>query len=323
MKKRFYIKTAFISVLGVALLSSCLKDPRYLNFAGSPPLVELPGAANVSGTAGYFEVVGLAANATAPTPFNVPVNLAAPKPLGSNLTVKLSVNQAALTAYNTANSTSYVLLPSEDYTSTLSVTIPAGQNLVNLVVNVITSKVDPTVDYVLPLTITDGGGQQISNYNTILYDIKVKNQYDDSYTATGYVFHPSVARAINATYAVTTQGANTCQAPVGDLGGSNSFYFNFDVNGSTVSNWVAAGATPPAPASGFMTLDNPGNIDYSASVNGGPPPSYPGGATYNSTIYNNTYDANKRTFWLHYGYATGGNGQSTFTRQFYEELVAQ
>ncbi|HEY4194075.1 MAG TPA: DUF1735 domain-containing protein, partial [Mucilaginibacter sp.] len=122
---------------------------------------------------------------TTATPYNVPVNIAAPNPLKTAVTVKLSVDQAALTAYNTANGTSYTLLPAADYSSTLSVTIPAGQNLGNVVINLNTTQIDPSQSYVLPLTITDGGGQQISNYKTILFNFAVKNIYDGEYTVTG------------------------------------------------------------------------------------------------------------------------------------------
>jgi len=317
MKKILNIRTA-LSLMSIALLSSCLKDSPYtVDFTKTKPLVELPGAANVSGSAGLFEIVGVLAKASGASPFNVPVNLAAPQPLSSALTVKLSVNAAALTAYNSANSTSYVLLPAADYSSTLSVTIPAGQNLANLVVNINTSLVDPTQQYALPLTITDGGGQQISNYNTVIFGIVVKNAYDDNYTATGYVFHPSAPRALNAVYPITTVNAVTSQCQVGDLGGD---YFNFDTNGSAVSNWQAQGGTPPAPASGFMTLDNPGGVAYAPASGGG---GLPGGATYNVTTYPNTYTAGTKTFLFHYGYGTGSSSQVGFTRQFYEKMVGQ
>jgi len=324
MKKRFYIKTAFLSLTFMALLSSCLKDSKYyINFAASKPLVELPGSTGIGPLGGPFQTFAFAISST-PTPLDVAVNLAAPKPLGSPLTVKLSVNPDTLTKYNAANSTNYTLLPAADYSSTLTVTIPAGQNLVALVVNINTSLIDPSQQYVLPLTITSGGGQQISNYNTILYNIQVKNAYDDNYTATGYVFHPSVPRAINATYAVTTQGAIRCQAPVADLGADGDF-FDFDVQPavagtSVINNWAPAGNTDPLPESGFMTLDNPGGVTYAPATGGG---GLPGGATYNSTIYNNTYNVSTKTFWMHFGYGSGASSQAGYTRQFYMELVAQ
>jgi len=205
MKKKFYIKTALLSLMSMALLSSCLKDnAHFVNFAGSKPLVELPAATGVAGT-GEFQAVAFSITST-PTPLDLLVNVAAPKPLTTALNVKLIVDQAALSAYNAANiaaykadsasavasgsalpsyPTIYTLLPTADYSTTLAVTIPANQNSANLVININTSLIDPTQAYALPLTISDGGGQQISNYKTVIYNVQVKNAYDGEYTVTG------------------------------------------------------------------------------------------------------------------------------------------
>jgi hypothetical protein len=320
MKKRFYIKTA-LSLMAMALISSCLKNSKYaVDFQDAKPLVELPSAAYL----GTFQVVGVTAKASGASPFNVPVNLAAPKPLGSALTVKLSVNQAALTAYNTANGTTYTLLPAADYSSTLSATIPAGQNLAEMVVNINTSLVDPAASYVLPLTITDGGGQQISNYNTVLLEITVKNAFDDNYTETGYKFHttPTASHPFTGnTVAVSTVTAVTSQTVLGDLGG-NGYFFNFDTNGSTVSNWVipAGSVAPTPPSSGFMTADfaHPGGATF-VTTDG----SQPGTAPYVSSTYNNTYTAASKTYFMHYGYGVGTSAQTDYSRVFYIKLVGQ
>ncbi|RWY52477.1 BT_3987 domain-containing protein [Mucilaginibacter gilvus] len=193
MKKTFYIKTAFVALFALAGLSSCLKDDsHYVDFAGATPLVELPSAANVGGSGGLFQALALDISAT-PVSVSLAVNLAAPKTLGSDLAVKLSVDPAALTAYNTANGTSYQLLPASYYTSTLSATIKAGTNLSAFVINVNSALIDPAnTNYVLPLTITDGGGQQISNYKTVLYNVQVKNKYDGDYKTTGTRVHPTL-----------------------------------------------------------------------------------------------------------------------------------
>jgi hypothetical protein len=314
MKKKLYMKAA-LSLMAIALLSSCLKRGEYsVDFTKDTQLVELPGAANVSGTAGPFEVVGITASATGPSPFPVAVNLAAPNPLSKSITVTLSENAAALTAYNNANMTSYTLLPAADFNSTaLSVTIPAGQNLENLTIEVNTSALDPTMTYVLPLTITNGDGIQISNYNTILYQLVVKNAYDDNYTESGYKFHPSAgaSHALTGTIPVTTVTATTSQTAVGDLGGSG-YFFNFDVSSSnTLVNFVAVGSTPTTAA--FLTTDNPTGTVYPTTDG-----TSPGKAPYVQATYNNFYDPAKKTFWMHYGYP-GANGE----RNFYAELVAQ
>jgi len=217
MKKTFYIKTAFLSLMGMALLSSCLKDSRYVNFAGSKPLIELPAAANVGGGGGTFEVEAFAIKST-PQTFKIAVNIAAPNPLSSPLTVKLGLDTAAITAYNTANGLSaadgdaYTLLPSADYSSNLTVTIPAGQNLGYVTVSVNSSLIDPTQLYILPIKIVNGGGQQISNYDEILYNVQAKNSFDGVYTVTGTMNdteNPTLTGYYPATVQLQTTGANS------------------------------------------------------------------------------------------------------------------
>ncbi|SDQ00902.1 protein of unknown function [Mucilaginibacter sp. OK268] len=211
MKTKLYIKTAFVALVSIAGLSSCLKDNQhYVDFAAAKPLVELPAATGVGANGGLFEAVALDISDT-PIPINLMVNVAAPKPLSTPLTVKISVDQAALTKYNADNSTSYVLLPADYYTSTFTTTIPANQNSSNIVINIKSSLISPTnTSYVLPLTITDGGGQQISNYKTVLYNVQVKNKYDGTYTASGSRIHPTAGTfTFNYDVAMGTAGATS------------------------------------------------------------------------------------------------------------------
>jgi hypothetical protein len=178
------------------------------------------------------------------------------------------VDQAALTAYNAANGTSYILLPAADYTSTLTATIPANQNEANVVVNINTSLIDPSQSYVLPLTITDGGGQQISNYKTILYNVQVKNQYDGTYLASGTRIHPTLGPfPFSYTVAMNTTGANSIDgSALADLKADLKLTVNAD-NSVTVSS----SAQP-------TTQDSPGLV--------------------------NKYDPSTKTFTLSYFYNT-------------------
>lgn len=236
MKKILSIKTGFLSLAAMAVLSSCLKDnSHYVDFAGAKPLVELPAATGVGPGGGFVTPIALPIQSAAQN-INLVVNLAAPKPLTSALTVKLEIDANALTAYNTANiaqfksdstaaaaagnpiptaPTIYTLMPTNFYTlSGLSVTIPANQNSANLVISVITQNFDLTKNYVIPFTIIDGGGQQISNYKTVFYFVQPKNQYDGKYAVKGYV-HRDADLALGGpiksgvTYTLTTTGANS------------------------------------------------------------------------------------------------------------------
>ena len=131
-----------------------------------------------------------------------------------------------------------------------------------------------------------------------------------------YFFHPTLPR-YNSGIGTHLRiiDSNTYQLEVGDLGISSGYSFQFQVDANyKLVNWVAIGSTPAAPASGFMTLDNPGKIAYPISP-------LPGQWPFNSTLYNNTYDPLTHTFYLHYGYGTGSSSQAGYTRQIYEKCT--
>jgi len=132
-----------------------------------------------------------------------------------------------------------------------------------------------------------------------------------NYTATGYFYHPSAPRYINQQITITKIKSNTYQMDIGDLGVSGySFQFDIDANNKLV-NWVAVGSAPPAPASNFMTADNPGNFSF-----------YPGSVPgFLHNTYNNRYDPATRTFYMHYGYQPGATSQNQFQRMIYEKLT--
>jgi hypothetical protein len=321
MKTKLYIKLALAALVTVTGFSSCLKDDKhYVDFAGATPLVELPSAANVGGKGGLLQSAGLDISAT-PVPINLMVNLASPHTLSSDLTVKVSLDPAALAKYNTDNGTDFIALPPAYYTSTYTAVIPANKNQAYVVINVKSNLIDPAItNYALPLTITDGGGQQISNYKTVIFNVQAKNPYDANYTETGYKFHPTATVSHDfksVTVAVSTVNGTTSNTAVGDLGGSG-YTFNFDVVNGKLTNWVvpAGSATPAPPASGFYTSDNPGGISYPTTDG-----TAPGKAPYVQTTYNNTYDAANKTFYMHYGYGSGAGDPSGWSRNFYIKLV--
>ena len=142
--------------------------------------------------------------------------------------------------------------------------------------------------------------------------LKAQNLAGD-YNVSGYFFHPSAPRAIGSVKTITQVSANTYQVNIlGDLPG---FGFQFTVDGSNhLINWVATGSTAPAPASGFMTADNPGGFTY-------PGPPYPGTDPWLQTTYNNTYNPATHTFYMHYGYNTVATNQNGYDRQIYEQYV--
>ncbi|MES3016650.1 MAG: DUF1735 domain-containing protein [Bacteroidota bacterium] len=168
------IATVFLAVCALGL-SSCLKENEdtYTDFTKVGTTVELPLAALNQET--NVKVVTKAYTASAAgSELEVFVNIASPKTLSSNLTVTLGVNPAALTALN-ASGGGYILLPTTGYTaSNMTVTIPAGQRVGSVKIKLNTSAISKTEKkYILPISITDAGGQPISLYNTVSYNVQV------------------------------------------------------------------------------------------------------------------------------------------------------
>ncbi len=309
--------------VGVMLLmgsfSSCLKNGKYYtDFSSVSASVDLPLAATNNNNPVPFAYDATAASPSIP----VVVNLASPAPLGSSTTATLAVDATWLSDYNTANGTSYVLMPADAYTvSSWDVTIPAGKRVDSMVVHFDFNKLDLTQSYVLPVTISQAS-QPIEQWNHLMLNIQVKNQFDADYTCTGFVFHPSAPRADNATYHISTAGPYTCTVPFGDLGGGG-YLFNTTVAGTSgtvaLTSYAVAGGSAAPASSGFMTADNPGNIDYSAAL-----PQVAGQSPWLSSTYNNTYNYSTKTFWVHVGYVGGGAAgtpQTAYSRQFYLKFV--
>lgn len=211
MKKRsYFIIATFISAVALSIsLSSCLKDPRYVDFAKVGTLVELPLAAFNGNNTLVAEALPIQDAAQI---FPVVINVAAPKPLSSPLKVTLKLDVDSLARYNqklvaqfTADSLAYEndttgtvpkngplvqygLPPADAFNiPNLSVTVPANQHTVNLPVTVITSKLSLTSHYIIPLTIVDASGQKISNYRSLLYNVQPKNQWDGVYALSGFM----------------------------------------------------------------------------------------------------------------------------------------
>jgi len=233
------------------------------------------------------------------------------KPLDQAVTVTFQKDATIIDAYNKAFGTNYVELAAAAYKLPgLTVTIPAGTQEVKVPVEIFADKIDLSKNNMIAFRIADAGGQPVaSNFRQIVIPVLVKNSFEASYKVTGYFFHPSAPRGINASKYMATVSATRFEGQVGDLGG---WGFQFDVSGTTVNNWSAAGATPPSPQSGFMAVDNPGNITFPVPL-----------GNFTHANYPNTYDAGSKTFRFHYGYGGGSSGPNGWTRQIVEAWVRQ
>lgn len=229
---------------------------------------------------------------------------------GLSSDVSLSTDESLVAAYNDANGTAIDVMPAGTYTLPSSITVSGGSGSADATFD-IQSMLEYGTTFAIGLKISGANGGTsyvVPGNSAMVIIIKVKNAYEGTYAAKGYFVHPSSPRSYAKDKFVATVDPNTSEVDLGDLGGSG-YYFDFDVDGSTVDNWVPVGATPPLPSSGFMTVDNPTG---SAT--------YPGGS-YTSANYPNTYDAASGVFKLHYGYGVGSGGQTGYSREVFETLT--
>lgn len=154
----------------LATLNSCVKDRN-------------PSATDFSHLQDHLDIVnsGLTNFGTASVGFNngdtttetLIVNLASVNLPSSPVSVTLGVDSSKIAIYNAANGTSYVPLPSNSYSiGSTSLTIPAGQQYAQTTVKFYNTHLDPSVSYMLPISITGGSGKLLTgNLNTMYYHI--------------------------------------------------------------------------------------------------------------------------------------------------------
>lgn len=155
----------------MTILSSCLKDKRYVDFKDVGATIDFPAVAY---NGGAFLDISLTASAT-PTTYPVLLNVSVPKALSSAVHITVKVDPAALTAYNAslpAGSTPYTLMSTSAYNiGSLTVTVPANQTAGKINVNFNTSAILATD--ILPLTIVSTDAGVISQWKTALYHVTV------------------------------------------------------------------------------------------------------------------------------------------------------
>lgn len=184
--KRLLLTTSLFATLTV-LFTSCLKDKGFDNGTygindpdTQPPGVGFPLAAQSKNT------IGLDAGVATNQAINniVFINLETGTPAKSDVTVTLVLNDALRTAYNTANGTTILAIPTAYYNLSLTVVIPAGATGGQVPVNIPTTvPLDPSNSYGLGLTISSvtGGYTIAQNLKNLFLEFTLKNKYDGKY----------------------------------------------------------------------------------------------------------------------------------------------
>jgi hypothetical protein len=161
MMKKISIFAAFLAFC----LSGCLKDTPNVDFSTVKPTVEI-----INSGLGYFASSALIFSTDTLT-VPIPVNLASVNTLNKDLTITLAVDNSALTNYNGMGGLQYELMGDSSYSfPTKTVTIPAGKRLDTVWVTFYGHTLDPTKNYMLPISITDGDGIDLTgNFNTMYF----------------------------------------------------------------------------------------------------------------------------------------------------------
>ena len=174
----------------LAGLSSCLKEDG-MNIdtdGGTKNVVEFANTGdNVAGSTSLYprfaSDLGVVAIGSS-VDFNVNVSFSGADEAPQDITVNLSVDTAALSLYNTQNSSKYVAPPSAIYKIPSSVVIQKGTHQSQIKVTItVTSAFDFGVNYALPLKIESASLGTISgNFGKALYSFAARNKYDGVYT---------------------------------------------------------------------------------------------------------------------------------------------
>lgn len=188
LNKMFSIASAVM--MASALLSGCVKEkelfPKESGDANRGQIVSIEG--------GGDDLIGIYRDLD---PINEQFELLtirrSPKDqsqLNMPLTVKVTKNNALITAYNTANGTGFIDLPAASYTLSGdpgTITFQPGETVKTFNINLDKSKLDLSEQYAVAYSVTEVGstGQISGEMKNILLNIGIKNKYDGVYRMTG------------------------------------------------------------------------------------------------------------------------------------------
>jgi hypothetical protein len=247
MKKYIYKSLALL--LGVSVLTSCLKDDSLvLDPAKGHNVIEFANPAQIDVIGSPFALYVFSYELADRPSIPITVSYSGPELTApQDITVNVALgNAAAITTYNTGTNRTYSMLNSSAYTFTgTSVVIKQGTSKASFNVSVDPSKFDFSKQEVLPLTITSSSFGIVSgNFSTILLNVNAKNLYDGVFAHQAGSF-------------VQRYTSPTTPAPSTD-GLNGSIAENSDLTLSTVSaNTVqVAGLRWHGNASGVGGIDN-------------------------------------------------------------------
>lgn len=276
---------------GLVLLSSCVKDQDFedhvygITDPANQPKGVLFQQSRTSADGQIQATVSSLDAVSDPQTVSTVVKIAADQAVSSDLHIKVTLNNDLL------DGTGLVAMDAANYTATLDLVIPKGEKYTSLEITIPdAASIDPGQVYGLGFTITtvDAGYTIAENSKNMVIGLAIKNAWDGTYDAEGYVYHPSAPRAYEETKVLQTVTANSVSCFWGDLG-TSGYVALLTIDPAT--NHVAiSDYTTGIPIVGFdngLPTTNPGYTpkwDHSAECN-------------------NTYDPATKTFYLRMGYS--------------------
>ena len=264
----------------IYFLSSCVKSREgRTDFSSLQPVVLIPEG----GIAGFGSQALLFPGTDNSDTAFFHVNYAATNVAPVDETITLGVDPVALATYNSTGGAQYSIFPDSIYSFTsTTVTVKKGNNYSDAIALVLfPSKVDPTLNLMLPISIKGGpAGSTISmNFGTIFYHLignSLAGTYDvvgTRYNYVGTVAWSGPPAAIPAGFVSTVNltgtkvaapdDATTVELPFANLGGNGAAYvykvtssadysaitgvdYGFDAIYSNIVSYVVS-YTPPSP----------------------------------------------------------------------------
>jgi hypothetical protein len=280
---------------GLVVFAGCVKDEDFDNhvYGITNPAEQPKGVLfqqSRTSADGQIQATISSINSTSePQTVETVVKIAADQAVSSDLHVTVTLNNDLL------NGTDLVALDAQYYTTSLDLVIPKGEKYTSLVINIPdATAIDPGNVYGLGFTIStvDAGYTIAENSKNMVVGIAIKNQWDGTYDATGYVYHPSAPRAYTEVKDLKTVSANSVSCFWGDLGPSG--YVALLTIDPATNKVSISDYTTGIPIVGFDTGLPTTNPGYTPKWDG-------------SSECNNTYDPATKTFYLRMGYM-GGTG---------------
>lgn len=177
MKK---ILSIFLSLVAVLTLSSCLKDKGFENQEygiKEGGILDEPFVQILGGGLEKFDFALVKPDAT--DPLNTADTLSFKvfyvnngKPADKDVKITLAVNPSAIASYNAVSGNrQYTALPDSTFMfSKKTVTVKAGQSFSEDVIIIYNpQKINPSVNYMIPISIVDAQGIKISSNNSTIY----------------------------------------------------------------------------------------------------------------------------------------------------------